>query len=54
MSFLKTAPVADGAGEPVATPVKMNRDHDRAVKLVLTAVALVSVAVIFFIIVNIY
>lgn len=51
MSFLKTAPVADGAGEPVATPVKMNRDHDRAVKLVLTAVALVSVAVIFFIIV---
>lgn len=51
MSFLKTAPVADGAGEPVATPVKMNRDHDRGVKLVLTAVALVSVAVIFFIIV---
>lgn len=50
MSLLKTTPVAAGEGEAVK-PVKKLKDNDRVVKHILTALALVSVAIILFIIV---
>ncbi len=50
MSLLKTTPVAVG-DDGAAKPVKVRKDSDRVVKHILTALALVSVAIIFFIIV---
>ena len=50
MSLLKTTPVAAGADGAIK-PVKQLKDNDRVVKHILTALALVSVAIIFFIIV---
>ena len=50
MSFLKTTPVAVG-DNGAERPVKKLKDNDRVVKHILTALALVSVAIIFFIIV---
>lgn len=51
MSLLKTTPVAVGADGGATKPVKKLKDNDRVVKHILTALALVSVAIIFFIIV---
>ena len=50
MSLLKTTPVAVGADGGAVKPVKKLKDNDRVVKHILTALALVSVAIIIFII----
>ena len=50
MSLLKTTPVAVGADGGAVKPVKKLKDNDRVVKHILTALALVSVAIIVFII----
>ena len=48
MSLLKTTPVAVEADGGAVKPVKKLKDNDRVVKHILTALALVSVAIIIF------